>query len=239
MKKKVFAISLTAIFAASVLVAAEFWQTKKFTEWTEKEVKKMLESSPWAAKISVPIPMGGRGGRGGMGGGMSFVAQDEGGGMGGGRGGMGGGMGGASFTPSKDVFVRWHTALPVKQAIAVFRYGKEAETHEEAKKMLEREENFYVVGVAGVPGRGFTPEVMKGGARLNCGKLAPITPLDVQMNQDPGGTNIYLIFPRKQPGAHVFTVEDKQVEVAVDVPNLKFKKKFNLKDMVYNGKLEM
>ena len=162
-----------------------------------------------------------------------------GGGMGGGRGAAMGGMGGASFAPMKDVFIRWHTALPIKQAIVVSRYGKEAETHEDAVKMLTREENFYVVGVAGVPGRGFTPEVMKGGARLNSGKLAPITPVDVQIGQDPGGTNIFLIFPRKQPGAHVFTLDDKEVEVAVDVPNLKFKKKFKLKDMVYNGKLEM
>jgi hypothetical protein len=165
-----------------------------------------------------------------MGGGM---------GGGGGRGGAMGGMGGGSFTPTKDVFIRWHTALPIKQAIVVARYGKEAETHEEAQKLLSREENYYVVGLAGVPGRGFTPDVMKGGARLNVEKLAPITPVDVQIGQDPGGMNIYLIFPRKQPGAHQFTVEDKEVEVAVDVPNLKFKKKFKLKDMVYNGKLEM
>ena len=254
MKGRILAVSLVAAVGACTLLAADFWETKKFTEWNEKEVKKMLESSPWATKVSVPIPRGGAGGgargSGGRGGGgMSFLPQDEGGGgdMGGGGGGRSGGGGGGgrggggvSFSQEKDVIVRWHTALPVKQAIAISRYGKEVGTSEEAAKMLTREEQFYVVGLAGVPGRGFTPDPFKaGGARINVKNVDPIQPMEAQISQDPLGTNVFLIFPRKQEGAHVFKVEENEVEIVVDVPNLKFKKKFKLKDMIFNGKLEM
>jgi len=252
MKRKLFAAFMAATFAACVLLAAEFWETKNFTDWSDKEVKKMLESSPWASKVTVPIPMGGGrgGGRGGAGGGMAFVAQDEGGGDmggggrsggGGGGGRGGGGMGGGSFAPARDVFIRWHTALPIKQAVARARYGSEAGTSEEAKKMLSREENFYVVGLAGVPGRGFTPDIVKAGAQINVGNSVHVKPVEVQVGQAQGGVDLFVIFPRKQEGARQFTVDDKEVEVEVDIPapSLKFKKKFKLKDMMYKGKLEM
>src|SRR5579883_3075313 len=74
-----FTISLT-------LWAADFWQTKSFTDWDEKEVHKILTDSPWAKKLLVSLPMGGRGGGGVAGGGGNAGA--------GGRGGRGGPAGG-------------------------------------------------------------------------------------------------------------------------------------------------
>src|SRR5262249_17938973 len=56
-------------FAAG-LWAADFWQSKPFTEWNEKEMRRMLENSPWARMVSVsmgdprPMASGGGGGRG-------------------------------------------------------------------------------------------------------------------------------------------------------------------------------
>ncbi len=39
---------LAAIPAVTSLEAAEFWEKKDFTEWTEKDCTKLLTSSPWA-----------------------------------------------------------------------------------------------------------------------------------------------------------------------------------------------
>ena len=39
------------------LWAADFWQTKPYTEWNDKDTQKLLNSSPWAREVE--LPMGG------------------------------------------------------------------------------------------------------------------------------------------------------------------------------------
>ena len=46
---------------------------------------------------------------------------------------------------------------------------------------------------------------------------------------------VHLLFPKTD----AIVVEDKDVELNVDMDGLRFKKKFSLKNMVVNGKLEM
>ena len=35
--------------------AADFWQTKKFSKWSGKEVSKLLRDSPWARAIGMRV----------------------------------------------------------------------------------------------------------------------------------------------------------------------------------------
>ncbi len=35
------------------LVAQQFWEKKPYTEWSEKEVRRLLENSPWAQQVTV------------------------------------------------------------------------------------------------------------------------------------------------------------------------------------------
>src|SRR5579862_6399667 len=47
---------LGAAFALSFsLFAADFWTSKPFTQWSEKEAQRMVESSPWAKPVSVAM----------------------------------------------------------------------------------------------------------------------------------------------------------------------------------------
>jgi len=50
MTNKQFRMSLawTFLIIATPLFAAEFWETKEFTSWSEKECLEMLSKSPWA-----------------------------------------------------------------------------------------------------------------------------------------------------------------------------------------------
>src|ERR1700733_2327727 len=79
--------------AALALWAADVWQAKPFTEWSDKDIAKIMSDSPWAKKVSVTLPTSGRGGGGPPAGGPG--GGGGGGGRGGGRGGGGGGGGGA------------------------------------------------------------------------------------------------------------------------------------------------
>jgi hypothetical protein len=252
MKNRFFVLIAMLALGTAALLAADFWKTKKFTEWSSKEVDKMLADSPWARRTALQME-GGRGGGtpggGGRrrGGGMAFLPQDEGGGgdMGGGGGlGGGGGMGGGrgeSGPPLIEVVVRWQTALPVKQAFARLQYKDEAGSSPEAAKLLNREENYYVVAIVGVPegAAGIKPEDMKAGAQLLINKLSPIQAADVIVNKQATSASFYLVFPRTQSGAHVITLGDKDVEVVLKAKPITVKRKFKLADMVFNGKLEL
>jgi hypothetical protein len=48
-----------------------------------------------------------------------------------------------------------------------------------------------------------------------------------------------LVFPRLQPGAHEIKLEDEEVEVFLQLEAGKISRKFKLKDMVVDGKLEL
>ena len=94
-------IAITSLSAAA-LWAADFWESKSYTEWSEKEVGKLLTNSPWSQKVTIYMG-GGRGGGGGGGGG--FGADSGGGGRGGGGVGFGRRQKGPVY-PHKPTFAR-------------------------------------------------------------------------------------------------------------------------------------
>jgi hypothetical protein len=62
MRKCWLAVLITLGLGAIALTAADFWQSKKFTEWSDKEVQKILRDSPWARPGEVRLEgMGGGG----------------------------------------------------------------------------------------------------------------------------------------------------------------------------------
>lgn len=232
---------------AAALCAADFWQKKKYTEWTQKDVEKMMTDSPWSKTFTAYLKGfgggarggGGRGGggRGSRGGGGGGGEGGEGGGGGGGEGGGGGG-GGASGTP---VRMRWHTALPVKQAIMCARLGAEVGSSKEAAEAFDRKEIVYIVGIEGLPAKAVAmpPEELAKHAELRVKNLEPIHPLQVRTEPRGPMMTLYLLFPKTQPGAHEINPADDEVEVSLQLESGKVSRKFKLKDMMFAGKLEL
>jgi len=243
------------VVSALCIWAADFWTTKPFTDWDEKEVTKLISNSPWAAKITIAGGVGGGpagiaetgGGRGGRGGG----------GGGGGRGGgpqgdgansdpgVGGGGGGGDFGGGGDggvsVTILWQTAMPVRQALIKRQYGAEAGTSPEAKAKLDRVDQVYVLTLIGMPGyalgaaQGDKKAVLLDATMLNVSGKPPLKAVDVQVSGGRGAANVSFLFPKTTP----FTVEDKEVEFVSKFGITTVKHKFKLKDMVFNGKVEM
>src|SRR4029077_3221174 len=75
-------LSTLLFLCALCMGAADFWTTKPFTDWSDKEVQKILTDSPWAEKVAVSASAG------------DVLSAPGGGGGGGGRGGRGGDSGG-------------------------------------------------------------------------------------------------------------------------------------------------
>jgi hypothetical protein len=238
MKRLFLPIAVILVLAVCAVIAGDFWASKKYSTWNNDETKKIIENSPWARQV--PIKYIFKGGPGGMGGGMP-------GGMGGGMpGGMGGGGDfGPLMAPMPDMspkaFLRWQTALPIKQALARAKYKDKVETSEEAAKSLSREESQYILGVIGLmgPPNAFDKNLLKTACTLKIGELAPIPAADVLVDRQGMSTNLYVAFPKTQEGAHQIVAGDKDVEFILKAPTMEIKGKFSLKDMVYQGKLEI
>jgi hypothetical protein len=43
------------LLAGVALIAADFWEERPFTEWSDKDVEKMLTDSPWALSARLQI----------------------------------------------------------------------------------------------------------------------------------------------------------------------------------------
>lgn len=237
--KKFAPLSLAAgVCVVSVsLWAADFWQAKLFTDWNDKEVQKISENSPWAKQFSVAMGSGGGAGAGKSGKGSK----------GGGSGGSpladdsqsldgGAGMGGVSLTFT----VRWQSALPVKQALIKMKYKAEAGTSAEAKQILAATEPEYVVVVSGL-NRGMVrgdaeqiKQALMGATELVIKGKEPIKPDNFRI-VGQGRMDAIFAFPKTNP----ITEDDKDVEFQCKIGTFELKQKFHLKDMVFNGKLEL
>jgi hypothetical protein len=242
------------------------WDGKDPAEWTDKEIDKVMNHSPWAKEVYAEMGGGmmttgmpGGGGRGGGrrgGGGGGGMGADSGGmysadstaGMGGGPSGGGRSMGGADMGaqppgPQIKAMVRWETAAPIRKA---------------AKKDLPKEvAEHYVVSLStaprpgllgGSPGRDEKQRVDPESRRRSMlQRLAastalerkgkdPIHPEHILTGQDPNRMVFLFLFSREgQP----IQVEDKEVVFVSKLGPMEFKAKFKLKDMMYDGKLEL
>jgi hypothetical protein len=245
------------------LWAADFWISKPYTDWNEKDIQKMLTDSPWAHRVSVEVAGGrgagapaggggGRGGAGGIGGAGGFGGDASGGGIaessgiaggGGGRGGRGGPQGGAgdepvTAVPAANIMIYWQSALPVKQALLKAKYGSEVTTSPEAKALMERQEMYYVL-VLRLPlmlaRSANLKDALAQQSTLTVKGKDPLHPAQVELSVQPQSADAYLMFPRTT----AFTVEDKELEFATKLQRSTVKYKFRLKDMLYNSKLEL
>jgi hypothetical protein len=241
-------LSPLLLILAIGLWAADVWQTKPFTEWSDKDVQKIETNSPWAKQVSIAMEGGGGGGTGksgrkggGGGGGGEDPAMGSAGNAGGSRAQtqeVGGGMvGGGS---SISLTVCWQTALPIRQAVAKVKYKEDAGTSPDAKKLIEEEQKYYAILVSGLPARSMRngdkmKDVLLKNTTLSVKGKDPIQASDVQSGGNEQKAIVLFLFPKISP----LDLDDKDVEFSTKLGPLVVKQKFHLKDMVFNGKLEL
>jgi len=245
-------IAILAGFGPAVAVTTrafaggEFWNDKPPSEWSEKDVQRLLARSPWAKDAGVQMnfsAMQQGGGPGPGGGGMGRGGPGMGGpGMGGPGMGGGGPVGGPpgegpGGPPQFKAVVRWESAAPIRAALKKESSGQDSE--------------FYVISVSGLPmpgagrrlpGQESTPEGdaerrqqmqerMKQATSLQPkGRLA-ISPARIENAGD--GTTVFFFARDGAP----LSFDDKEVAFTTRIGPLEIKAKFILKEMKYQGKL--
>jgi hypothetical protein len=214
---------LLAIVPAAVSASQEWWNETKPSDWTDAEIRQLLNQSPWAkaGSISDTTKRGSLGAPAAQGGGGIGVSR----------------RGARTAASTRDaepgsapqltwkVTIRWDSALPVRE---VLHRGAPGEQPQE-----------YILNVFGeVPGvdpdSGFaalkdntTLEHKGDQVKLNRIELAPGDGVS-----EPG-TLFY--FSRLL----ALKLEDKEAIFTTKLGPLKVKCKFTLKDMLYRGKLEL
>ncbi|MCH2693773.1 MAG: hypothetical protein MK025_03525 [Acidobacteriia bacterium] len=236
MKKPLLLIGVFLLLIYSTLLAADFWKAKEYKDWKPKEVQKMLTKSPWAKDATVRFSMQGVSARGrGSGGSASDSGQRSpiGGGGGGGFG------GGGRSRPQLKVSIRWASALPIKQALIRSRHEGDFEETAQDKAHLTQIEKQYVVAVSGLPGRMErflqNTDHIKQATTLKRKKNATIQAQSVEVVPREQFIELYFFFSRSNP----ILVNEKNVEFKMELGPIKIKRKFKLKDMVFNDKLEL
>jgi hypothetical protein len=162
--------------------------------------------------------------------------------------------------PQITATVRWQTALPVREALLRRSGASKADNSEVAAKLTASAPG-YVIAVLGLPeripsrtgryGRGADSEDdsdtrdrdsrdrssealdrLKSSTYLSRNGRATIFPDKVE--RDPDGTVLFT-FPR----SNSISLDDKEVEFVMRLGSTEIKRKFKLKDMVYQGRLEL
>ena len=231
------------IVACAAVAAADFWDEKDFTGWSDTEVEQLLTDSPWSRKVTIVLRRpgtgggGGRGGFGGSPGGFGGGAADGFRGTGGGR------RGAAVFNPAPrrmTFTVSWRSALPVKQALVRTQIGLDAQIPREQQQFLTQLEPLYVVVVAGLPRQ--VARMAKNRNALMAETILkrqdrnPISPEDLVVFVENGETvTLQYHFPRDDE----ITLEDKNVEFITKLGQVEVKQEFKLEDMVFAEQLTL
>jgi hypothetical protein len=232
-------ICIGAFLLAGVALGEDFWVKKDYKEWSPEEVKKLLTNSPWSKDVTVTAPAGGGGRRGPASNGIDVESPNTGRGRGGGRSGPAGDAEvNAPGNLEISLNVSWRSALPLRKAIIKSRMGDSSEVPADAQQLLGTEPVEYVVVVSGIPARLArvvqNPDLLNRSS-LKIGKREPVPPKNFDFQTRTQSVDVYFFFPRTNP----ITLEDREVEVDLKLGTMEAKRKFNLKDLVYNGKLEL
>jgi len=240
--QKAFGLTSCWVLAIGLLWAADFWEKKPYSEWTEKETEKMLTDSPWGDKTLVGDTMVSGGSPGGM--------TGSGGGRGGGRRGAGGSSaGGQDLARSQSVDVRLHSAAPIRMALAQRALLAGTLSPEDAEEFIKTHPapGYVVVGVTIPGGRNRQPlgddeieelkekiyiELKKSKKRISFERLVPPS--------QGRGRETYLYFPRTEDGADLFVPEEEEAKFRANLSSrTKIGINFKFKKMMFEGKLEL
>ncbi|HXE75400.1 MAG TPA: hypothetical protein VNN18_07180 [Candidatus Xenobia bacterium] len=214
-------VALLVLLCVGLLWAAEPWKDKPYTEWTQKEVERVVQDSPWARLIEV---------LGTSGPGEGAIARSE-----------VSGTKPMSDTAGPQVqaryLVQWASALTMRQAQVRSAQLAGREDPENSKAMLAAAPPSYILSVLGSNMTGFE-EIKEEGTKaaayleLKSSKMR-VTPDQVQFFR-PGGrlAQVFIFFPREAEGKPVIPATENKVEFHCRVGKNEIEATFDLRKMV-------
>ena len=225
-----------ALCTATPALAADFWDMKPFTGWSEKETRRLLTDSPWARTKNLTLRVDHIVERP-----VTYKDIQE--PMGSAQGGSPvGGIGAPSpkVRESAVLVFRWASAKPLRQARMIRKLGPDEADSEQARQMLA-DDKFYTLEITGIPsmvafkGAQLLQDELNRSAALLTTTGRTLRPEATYVRVTGATLTITVRFPREKP----ITLGDKQVDFIGHGGPIKFNQRFKLKQMVYEGELEL
>ncbi len=239
--------TLLAGLSGPVLGAAG-WKNSSFPNWTDDAVLRLLVDSPWAHGRMVRIAWYGKkeannkitykdvpGTRPGTPASSTVQGGSP-------VGGIGSGKVRNALPDTADLIFRWASALPVRQAKALYRARQQKAGAAKATAMVEARAGtayaFEIFGIPTVAAHAGTEAISalltrSAAIRIKDGRLIRAERAVTELTGDVLTSTIY--FPREEP----FRIEDREIEVLGNIELFEFGERFRLKDMRYLDGLEL
>lgn len=257
---------LMAVGAALLAATMGVWQNKDFKDWTDKDAQSIMKDSPWAKQLAMPaagrpgvtvIEPGSNGGAppsaalgnpsntttgtnmttsaypGSQGpadpnGTHTLPATQS-------PSGVSAPVG--APTPQAPLTIIWASAVPVRLAVLKLRSHDESPTDTQLAN-AEKERPNYVIAVVGLaaPDAGSDPKALASSAFLSVRGKPPAVANESNYRRI-GNSDVYFFhFTRT---SLPLTVADQQVEFKMRIGQMDVKRKFELKEMQFQGKLAL
>lgn len=215
--------------------AAEDW-----TRWSDKKVLEILTDSPWAHRRRVrlewyrrdPEPPRAEEMPGATGPNMRRP---------GGSNPIGGiGVPRTSLPLEADLIVRWSSALPVRQARALYLHRSQSGQGRALTELLEEQPEHAIVEIHGLPaqiahkGAGSVELAAMQGVRLRLPRGRVAAPIKTKADITGLTLDLYAYFERASLGA-----PGGEIEVVADLQIARFRERFRMSQMVYGGRFEI
>lgn len=146
-------------------------------------------------------------------------------------------------------YIRFHSALPIRMAMARNAVLEGMATEEHAQQFVDVHPapGYVVIGLSVATGQAraeltrLTTEILQQGTYLQLKGSGTRVYLEKYENpNEVGGGEAYLYFPRLQNGKDVFTLEEEEVRFNCEIdPETWINMPFKLSKMVFNGELEI
>jgi len=239
-------------FAAGALapLAARNWERASFPDWSDEHVDKILTDSPWARPVTLPFKFSAPARRPYVASEFAQIGEP----LGLPKGWPGSSTpGSGNRTPRIDdgnappvqteiyLTMRWASALPVRQAMALHQYGRSGLGSAKAVELLRGNQGEYVFEVAGFPAgmvvqgtRRFEAELVESATLVVKGRKA-IRATAASMPEHGNHLIATIRFPRFEN----LSESEGLIEFAAKAGPMEIGQKFKLRDMSYKGRLEL
>jgi hypothetical protein len=235
--------------AGAAMSAGRNWERGSFPDWPAEHVDRILTDSPWARPLTLPyrlslppvrraLPV------------SEFAQIGEplglpkgwpGTGIPTGRGARAEDMAAPPVLTEIYLTARWASALPVRQAMALFQYGKSGVESARAVETLRDPGKEYVLELAGFPAtaivqgaRRFEAELLESATLLMKGRKA----VRATASSVPEHGN-YLVATLRFPRMADLRPEEGHLTIAATAGPMAIEQKFKLREMTYRGRLEL
>jgi hypothetical protein len=248
MRRRVF----LGLSGAAVIAQSAAWERRPFPNWTKDDIDRLLTDSPWAKQVAVSFELQPQGdhlrsdfaqiqlpgtvglprvpGIGWPGGdGRTRRPTTDGGGQ------------PSSVRSEVYLTVRWSSALPMRQAMALERFGRDGLDHSKAVELLENDPEDYTLEIFGFPATMWfekakqLEEDLIRSARLWADGSGAIRARSAHVPGHGSHLSAELLFPRSE----AITVESGVLDFRAAAGPLKFETKFKPKSMMYEGRFEL